>query len=131
MSNSLARSIKKLIESSCYQIDPDRIHINGTPSSIADKITTEYSHSNKRIQALLINEETARGEMLRNIDTILECKVSREAFMTTVEQVLVATKEYITGVKELSDLLKQDTIPAPALRTDSKAPDTERSIDRH
>jgi len=84
-----------------------------------------------RIQALLINEEIARKETLRNIISVLECKVSRETFMETVEQVLVATKEYMIGVKELTDLLKQDTIPSPALRTDSKAPDTERSINRH
>jgi len=84
-----------------------------------------------RIQALLIDEETARKETLQNITSILESNISREIFIETVEQVLVATKEYMIGVKELTDLLKQDTIPATALRTDSKAPDTERSINRH
>lgn len=129
MGKSIVSAIEKVITDSCHSIDATGMGINGTPSALAAKIGGQLPHLNDLIQALLINEETARTETLKNIDSILECKVSRETFMETVEQVLIATKEYMVGVKELAAMLKmtpvrRDTDPMPA-------PTTERSIRRN
>lgn len=88
----------------------------------------------QKIHALLVDEEMARWELLPTIESLIECKVPQELFVETVEQLLLVFKNYMGGVKELSDLLKQtkqesltSQIASSFARSFNKAPDTERS----
>jgi hypothetical protein len=60
-----------------------------------------------KVYGLLVEEEQARGELLPIIDRLVECKIPSETFVATVEQVLIAVKDYMKGVKEMGDLIKQ------------------------
>lgn len=61
---------------------------------------------NPKVYPLLIDEEMARKELLERIDELLDCKVAKNQFVSVTEQTLKAVKDYMTGVKELTDLLK-------------------------
>lgn len=92
--------------------------------------------TNEKIHALLVDEEMARRIVSPLIDNILS--TSDQAYLGACQEILLAFKDYMVGVKELTDLLKLRITELPNYRiTDSeegagadntKAPDTERSI---
>jgi hypothetical protein len=61
-----------------------------------------------KMQIMLAEEEKARKELFDTITCILECKIPQEQFTMTVEQILLATKDYLGAIRDLSALLKQD-----------------------
>lgn len=97
---------------------------------------------NQRMHALLVDEEMARAELSKNIENLLKiasCPASEitnavelSNFMSNTEQALFAFQDYMVGVKELSDLLKEprvtsrDTEPQRMPFDLEKAPDTKR-----
>lgn len=60
-----------------------------------------------KVYILLVNEEEERKELVSTIKKVQDCKVPEEMFVETIEQLLIDMQEYMTDVKELTDLLKQ------------------------
>ena len=97
-----------------------------------------------KIHALLVDEEMARVELSKDIDSLLKtasCPASEIAnavelsnFMGAAEQILFTFKEYMAGVKELTDLLKEprvtdrDTEPQRMSFDCEKAAPTQRCV---
>jgi len=87
-----------------------------------------------KIHALLVEEEMARVELLKDIDSLLEDIKLNQLGPLQTEDILLAIKEYIVGVKELSDLLKEprvttrDTEPQRMSFDCEKAAPTQRCI---
>lgn len=83
-----------------------------------------------KIHALLIDEEMARLELSKNI-TNLDQMVSGHEEMNDIYHIFIAFKDYMAGVKELTDLLKdptRDTEPHRMSFDPEKAPTTERCV---
>ena len=87
-----------------------------------------------KIHALLVDEEMARVELLKDIDSLLEDIKLNQLGPLQTEDILLAIKEYMVGVKELSDLLKEprvttrDTEPQRMSFDCEKAAPTQRCI---
>jgi hypothetical protein len=87
-----------------------------------------------KIHALLVDEEMARVELLKDIDSLLEDIKLNQLGPLQTEDILLAIKEYIVGVKELSDLLKEprvttrDTEPQRMSFDYEKAAPTQRCV---
>ncbi len=60
---------------------------------------------NPKVFGLLVEEEHARYELSATIDTLLE--QGDQSHLGSCKELLVAFKDYMVGVKELGDLLKQ------------------------
>jgi hypothetical protein len=94
------------------------------------------------VHALLVDEEMARAELLKNIENLLKiasCPASEitnavelSNFMSNTEQAFFDFEDYMVGIKELTDLLKEprvtsrDTEPHHIPFDLEKAPDTKR-----
>jgi len=65
-----------------------------------------------KIHALLVDEEMARVELSKDIDNLLIVINSGKSYEGEEEQLLLAIKEYMAGVKELTDLLKEPRVTA-------------------
>ena len=63
-----------------------------------------------KIHALLVDKEMARVELLKDIDSLLEDIKLNQLGPLQTEDILLAIKEYMVGVKELSDLLKEPRV---------------------
>ena len=87
-----------------------------------------------KIHGLLVDEEMARAELSKNIDSLLEDIKLNQLGPLQTEDILLAIKEYMVGVKELSDLLKEprvttrDTEPQRMSFDCEKAAPTQRCI---
>lgn len=62
-----------------------------------------------RVYTLLISETLAREELIRDIRRVKDCQITEgeESFANKVELIFVSIEEYMTDIKELTDLLKQ------------------------
>ena len=65
-----------------------------------------------KIHALLVDEEMARLELSKDIDSLLEDIKLNQLGPLQTEDILIAVKEYMAGVKELTDLLKEPRVTA-------------------
>lgn len=87
---------------------------------------------NQKIHALLVDEEVTRRKLSKNIESLLKDIELRELGLLETEDVLLTFQDYMVGVKELSDLLKEphitsrDTEPQRMSFDFEKAPDTKR-----
>ncbi|VVB55192.1 Uncharacterised protein [uncultured archaeon] len=70
------------------------------------------------VQALLIDEESARKELIILVNDIIECKIPQDMFVQTVEQTLLAVRDYMNGCKDLSDAIKGAPPSVPAMCPD-------------
>jgi hypothetical protein len=104
--------------------------------AIKPPIPTRYNMptDNPKIHALFIDEEMTRVELSKNIDSLLT-RINDDgnggAAGSETEQVLIAVNDYMAGVKELTDLLKdptRDTEPHRMSFDPEKAPTTERCV---
>lgn len=88
--------------------------------------------NNQKIHTLIIDEEMARTELYKNIDGLLKDVELRELGPLETENILLGFQDYMAGVKELTDLLKEaevitrDTEPHHMPFDLEKAPDTKR-----
>lgn len=87
---------------------------------------------NQKMHTLLVDEEMARTELSKNIESLLKDIKLEELGCLETKDVLLAFQDYMVGVKELSDLLKEprvtprDTEPQRMPFDLEKAPDTKR-----
>ena len=88
--------------------------------------------NNQKIHTLIVDEEMARAELYKNVDALLEDIKQEELERLETKDVLLAFQDYMAGVKELTDLLKEvdvitrDTEPQRMPFDLEKAPDTKR-----
>jgi hypothetical protein len=88
------------------------------------------NHTNQKIHALLVDEEMARLELSKNIEIMATVKLFEDKWPIPIEQVLIAFKDYMVGIKELTDLLKETAQPCECKNRQpcAKAPDTMRCV---
>lgn len=67
---------------------------------------------NQKIHALLVDEEMARAELSKNIESLLKRTDDPRGYTETIEQVFLAFQDYMVGVKELSDILRGTICPS-------------------
>lgn len=91
-------------------------HENTEPSkapftpNISDHDKTEPSIKapfTSELYNLLIEEEAARTELIRNINAIIKWETPLTELAEIIGQVLIGCKEYMNGVKEITDIVKQ------------------------
>lgn len=84
-----------------------------------------YDPDHAQLHTLLSQEKEAREALTKVVDDLLTCKVQKTSFVELVEQTLLATKDYIIGVKNLTDAIRLQ-IPIPTDK-EELAPNTRPS----
>jgi len=97
------------------------------------------SSEHEKLCTLLEDEQEARKQLLQNIDSLLQdIKISHELGILTTEDVLIAVKDYLSGVQILTDGMRiqltlssteiHDTMPHHMNFDCEKAASTQRCV---